>query len=152
MSKKRKVEFHHRLMGYTAAAGAALVVGGEAEAVIHGTTGRNIMVRPGQMFDLDINRDGVTDLKFGLNTVNNHISSGFNVGGTNTYVNGPWTTIKRYYYGLTYTNRSTTGNAYVRALHANGRIATSARQYPGARVLGGTDTIDAALMASGAAN
>lgn len=60
-SAAAKKDFQRKLAGYTAMAGAAMVAGGEADAAPVVKINQNVMISPGQTFDLDIDNNGPDD-------------------------------------------------------------------------------------------
>ena len=100
MNKGQKEQLQRKLVGYTVAAGAALAVGQDADATARGNTGANIAVSPGQVFDLEMNDDGVNDFRLKLNLQRTNSTTGIgNVAGTTTYPRtNDMATIRRYMY------------------------------------------------------
>ncbi len=148
--KNQKSQLKKKLIGYSAAASAALVGGQAAEAATSGKINQNIMILPGQTFDLDLNNDGTPDLRLGLNKTSFSTTDGFNVGGTSTNVNsaGTMATVKFYNYFRSYRNTTNRGNAYASNIGFGGQIATSGY----ARKLQSSTNVDAGLFTGGSSN
>ena len=145
--KNRKSKLANKLLGYSAAASAALAGGQTAEAAINAKTNQNVMVLPGQTFDLDLNNDGTPDIRLGLlGGPGFSTTGGFGVGGTSTLANnGTMATLKFYNYSRYYRIASQSGNAYASNIGFGGQIATTGY----ARKLQSSTNVDANLLASG---
>lgn len=131
MSEKCDDQRAKRMSGYSlsrymAAAGASLAVGAQADAAVNATPSANIQVNPGSVVDIDLNNDGLNDVRFGLNFNANNTSSFPSVQFTNTnIINATMRQRIFYRYDNTFRSTSSVGNAYAKMLRPNGLIATS---------------------------
>ncbi len=156
MSQKRKSKRPSRadqqrlsgkLLGYSAAASAALAASGDTLAAPVGRINQNINVPANQTFDLDLDLDGTPDVRLGLESILSTVPGGFDVSNSVQRSSTPLMSNVGYYrYTRNYQNSTNRLTAYAKKIGLVGQIATSGDL----RNLSAGQNVDATLMDAGA--